>query len=1136
VICTFYSYKGGVGRSMALARAADILARAGLRVLMIDFDLEAPGLEQYFSVDQKSIRSHAGLFDLILAYKAAMAASVPAAAQNQNFRKLDELFITPVYLQLPSGGKLDLMPAGRRGSDEELSQYALGLRQFDWQDFYFNFGGEVFFEWLRRSLDRKLYDVVLVDSRTGVTEMGGICAYQLADLIVVMCAPNQQNLDGTRDAVRNFLSSRVMTLRAGRPLQLLVVPSRVETRDEALLNDFRSRFDKLFTPPEQLTRAGLGYWDFMIPYDPRSAFQEHVVGQDSRASARSTIGPAVQKLVNAIGLLAEPGEPVHRLSSVSSGAAPAAEPQYDVTSRAAGYDVFLAYQRRDVEAVRPLVRGLERRSLRVFFDETEVMPAINFATFVRRALQQSGACAVIVGPSGDYPWRSEFLRQLLDDKDRTTPLRFLPVLLPGARLPPDDVVPPFLAGLQWLRLQNLDDEHDLEQLVRAITSGAEQVRVKSQRASTGPPYKGFAPFEEADAPIFFGREELVGRIVRSLDDTRFLAVIGPSGVGKTSVVHAGVIPALRRGAVPGSDRWHYVVMRPGAAPVRALCEAFAAVTPEAANILAGDTGAAGLDRYFSATDNQYLLVVDQFEEVLAPSELTLSEQKQFFELLEDIVANWKTRVALIIVLRSDQINRLLELAPTWANLVENNIAFVPPMNAADMRKAIEAPAQSVGLAIEPGLTDLILRDAAGASGALPLLQYVLRGLWERSRHGYLTVDAYEALGGVTGSLAKDAEDCFTRLGPEDRDKAMSILLRLVRVTPDGAFVRRVAKIDELMFAGSTDDVHRILAALVDARLVVVSSEPGSEAKVDLAHEAIIRSWPRFHDQIERLSQFLRLRTRLEIAAARWHERGQDPGFLYPEGEILLLKDQGQLQRYWNELSESERSFIAASEYALRRRQRRARAVTASLASLVALMSIFAIAAVYQFQKAMAQRDIAVQAQAQAQIQRQLAGLANLGAASVISPDGKRMLQIDPQGYLRIIDLATGKDIRRIAAGSSDITAAAFSPDTRLVVTGTSGGLVSIYDNATLAQIRSFAGHENAVRRLAFSPDGRWLASGSDDATARIWSVDGGTAISVIQADSPVVGVAFSPDGTRLVVSSQKGSLYIVDTKTGQVIH
>jgi MinD-like ATPase involved in chromosome partitioning or flagellar assembly len=122
MICTFYSYKGGVGRSMALAKSADILARAGMRVLMVDFDLEAPGLEQYFDIDQKSARAHAGLFDLILSYKTAMASSLPAAPQDQDFRKLEELFIAPVYLKLPSGGKLDLMPAGRRGNDEQLSE------------------------------------------------------------------------------------------------------------------------------------------------------------------------------------------------------------------------------------------------------------------------------------------------------------------------------------------------------------------------------------------------------------------------------------------------------------------------------------------------------------------------------------------------------------------------------------------------------------------------------------------------------------------------------------------------------------------------------------------------------------------------------------------------------------------------------------------------------------------------------------------------------------------------------------------------------------------------------------------------------------------------------------------------------
>jgi hypothetical protein len=306
------------------------------------------------------MRAHAGLFDLISRYKAAMASSLPAAPQDQDFRKLEELFIAPVYLNLPSGGKLDLMPAGRRGSDEQLSEYALGLRQFDWQDFYFNFGGEVFFEWLRRSLDSKLYDVVLVDSRTGVTEMGGICAYQLADLIVVMCAPNQQNLDGTHDVVRNFFSPRVTMLRSGRPLQLLVVPSRVETRDESLLRDFRGRFEKLFAgfTPKELARHGVAYWDLMIPYDLRSAFQEGVVAQDSRAGARSTINPAIQNLVRAIGLLAEPGQPIHKFGAAASAGTERAEPQYDVTSRAAGYDLFLAYLDEDADAVGRVARSL----------------------------------------------------------------------------------------------------------------------------------------------------------------------------------------------------------------------------------------------------------------------------------------------------------------------------------------------------------------------------------------------------------------------------------------------------------------------------------------------------------------------------------------------------------------------------------------------------------------------------------------------------------------------------------------------------------------------------------------------------------------------------------------------------------
>jgi len=1153
VICTFYSYKGGVGRSMALAKSADILARAGLRVLMIDFDLEAPGLEQYFDIDQKAMRAHAGLFDLISQYRAAMASSLPTVPQDQDFRRLDELFIAPVYLKLPSGGKLDLMPAGRRGSDEQLSEYALALRQFDWQDFYFNFGGEVFFEWLRRSLDSKLYDVVLVDSRTGVTEMGGICAYQVADLIVVMCAPNQQNLDGTYDVVRNFFSPRVTTLRSGRPLQLLVVPSRVETRDESSLNDFRGRFENLFTGfmPKELVGAGLTYWDLLIPYDPRSAFQESVAAQDSRAGARSTINPAIQKLVHAIGLLAEPGELIHKLGTGGSATVARAEPQYDITSRAAGYDLFLIYLSEDREAVGQIARSLERMGLRVFFDIK--MPSLgeDWQMVMRRALRQSSACAVIVGTSGSYPWRSEYLRQLLVDNDRSTGLRFVPVLLPGARLPPSDEVPGFLEGLQWVRLNELDTE-GLQQLAEAASAGAEQARATTQRASVGPPYKGLAPFQEADAPIFFGREELIRRITDNLEDARFLVVVGASGSGKSSVVLAGVIPALRRGAIPGSDRWHYIVIRPTNNPVRVLFDALAAVTSEAA----GDNQAAALTQYLDRSDNRYLLVIDQFEDLFASPDIARVELDQYFQILLDIVTKWRSRIALIIVMRSDQLNRLVEVAPPWANIVENNIVFVGPMTPADMRKAIEAPAQLAGLAIEPGLTDLILRDATGASGALPLMQYVLLALWERSQQGYLTVAAYQEIGGVAGSLASDAEACFAHLPPADRDMAMAILSRLVRVTLDGDFVRRVATLDELKAISSADNIRRILDALVAARLVVVSSESASEPKVKLAHEAIIRSWPRFLQHLLEQREFLRLRTRLEVAAQRWRERNKESGFLYPEGEILLLKSQGLFQSYWRELSPAEQEFIHASDRALRRRQLWRRSVVTVFATSALVMSSLAIFAWFQRNVALYQREVAEQQSKvaeqqsnEARQQRKLAedaaeqaakdakaaALANLGAASAISPDGTRMLLINPAGDLSIVNLATGKEIGRIAGGSNQITAAVFSPNASLVATGTIDGTVRIYDSA-LRLLRAQVGHKNAVRRLAFGPDMRLLASGSDDATARIWLVDSGSVSATIPADSPVVGVAFSPDGTRLIVTSQRGDLYIVDSRTGQVIH
>jgi cellulose biosynthesis protein BcsQ len=171
MIFTFYSFKGGVGRSMALANVADLLCRCGLKVLMIDFDLEAPGLERFFQIDSKAVRANLGLLDLLSTYKLSM--SQPLGRDARDFQNIDN-FIVPIYYDLPGGGHLHLLPAGLRGDEEQLSTYAYLLRSFDWQEFYFDWAGELFFQWLTRELSQR-YDVVLVDSRTGVTEMG-VCA------------------------------------------------------------------------------------------------------------------------------------------------------------------------------------------------------------------------------------------------------------------------------------------------------------------------------------------------------------------------------------------------------------------------------------------------------------------------------------------------------------------------------------------------------------------------------------------------------------------------------------------------------------------------------------------------------------------------------------------------------------------------------------------------------------------------------------------------------------------------------------------------------------------------------------------------------------------------------------------------
>lgn len=302
MIFTFYSYKGGVGRSMALANIAELYFQAGRRVLIIDWDLDSPGLERYFFDDPEIALDHLGVLDMIIDYKYKMAEKDDDLSLD--FKSLDN-YVIDIYPEGESKGQFLLMTAGRR-SKPYFSKYAETILSFDWKDFYENWEGELYFDWFCEQLN-KIADVILIDSRTGITEMGGICTYQLADTIVMFCAPNQQNIDGTYEMAKNFTDKSIRKLRPGRPLNVLVIPARVEDRSEHNYLDlfqkqFCKRFDKFLFGQKTSLPELHSFWNLKIPYVPYYAFNEMLAVKEKNKS-ETDIVYAFKKLTNIIDKL-----------------------------------------------------------------------------------------------------------------------------------------------------------------------------------------------------------------------------------------------------------------------------------------------------------------------------------------------------------------------------------------------------------------------------------------------------------------------------------------------------------------------------------------------------------------------------------------------------------------------------------------------------------------------------------------------------------------------------------------------------------------------------------------------------------------------------------------------------------------
>ncbi|HSJ51069.1 MAG TPA: BTAD domain-containing putative transcriptional regulator, partial [Actinomycetota bacterium] len=394
------------------------------------------------------------------------------------------------------------------------------------------------------------------------------------------------------------------------------------------------------------------------------------------------------------------------------------------------------------------------------------------------------------------------------------------------------------------------------------------------------PYKGLRPFGEDDAADFFGRSSLEDQVIEALrEGARLIALVGPSGSGKSSVVGAGVVPRLRQGAIPGSERWVIASMVPGPDPLQELeaAVARAASRPEGLERLL-EAGGGGPAVRLMPEHGRVLLVIDQFEEVFTvTAEPTRS---RFLDALTNAVHEPGGALSIVLTLRADFYGSPLA-HPDFASAFAGAVMNVLPMSERELNEAVHGPAERVGVEIQPALAAELIADTARQPGALPLLQYALTELFEQRSGPGLSLAEYQALGGLRGALSRRAEDLYERLGPDERDVAMQVFLRLVRLGRDVKDSRRRVPVSELT-AMDVDPVtlSEVLEGFGRHRLLSFDrDEVTGNAIVEVAHEALLWEWDRLAGWIERHRSGLRKHEAFVAALAEWEESGGDPDYL-----------------------------------------------------------------------------------------------------------------------------------------------------------------------------------------------------------------------------------------------------------------
>jgi energy-coupling factor transporter ATP-binding protein EcfA2 len=444
------------------------------------------------------------------------------------------------------------------------------------------------------------------------------------------------------------------------------------------------------------------------------------------------------------------------------------------------------------------------------------------------------------------------------------------------------------------------------------------------------PYKGLQFFDEADVSLFFGRERLTAELVDHLRQHRFLAAVGASGSGKSSVVRAGVVPAVRGGAIVTEDsnsaNWPIHFITPGDEPLKALA---ASLTRDSESVTATKSMLADLQadtdsldlflyRHFEAGNGRMLLVIDQFEELFTQCQDAAAQEMFVGNLVTAVNSGQQGRLRLILTLRADFYSHAVQFEGLRP-LLETRQRIVGAMIPDELRQAIKGPADRGSWTFQPGLVDTILQDVGREPGTLPLLSHALQETWTRRESRTLTLAGYQAAGGVRQAIARTADTVYAGLLPEQQIIARTIFLRLTELGEGTEDTRRRASLAELLPDGERKtgdvtaiggDVSNILDLLARKRLVTLNEE-AAKPHAEVAHEALIREWPMLQRWLDEDREGLRIHRQLTEAADVWNAADQDESYLYRGARLEAALEWVETNN--GQLNQLEQHFLTTSE-------------------------------------------------------------------------------------------------------------------------------------------------------------------------------------------------------------------------------